>query len=52
LAGVIADGAANAGTIESSNGSARAAPAPRRKVRLCKCFLVIIMVAAPSSALL
>src|ERR1022692_640188 len=32
-----------AGTIESSNGSARVTPIPRRRVRREMCFLVISM---------
>src|SRR5262245_26740991 len=40
-----------AGTIASSSGSARAAPAPRRNVRRGNAFLVITMWRSPVSSL-
>ena len=42
--------AESAGTIESSSGSATVAPIPRRKVRRCRCFLVMIMIAGSVSS--
>src|ERR1700722_20085628 len=43
LAAVLLRGVC-AGTMESKNGKARAAPAPRRNVRRAMCFLVINIV--------
>jgi hypothetical protein len=48
-AGLAAFAMAIAGIIESSRGSARVVPSPRKNVRRCKDFLVMNIIPEPSS---